>query len=344
MQNELLSPRELLDEKGLLTEEGWARRPLWRYDRKKINAPWHRIKEWDYYAVISHDHGYGITFTISDLSYIALTAVCWLDFNRGDFVQLDTMKFLTRGNTGFPPSSGAGDIQFRDKTIEMSFKIRGNNRILTVDAPSFAWNGQKGLAGEITLFQDPAMDSMTIATSWENQRKAFYYNQKINCMPAEGTIKLGNLNCEFSPPDSMGCLDWGRGNWTYKNRWYWGSLSAIIDGKPFGLNLGYGFSDRSSATENVIIFDGKVHKLGEVVFHLDESDYMKPWKILDDENRLDLDFIPVVDRNSAVDFRLIKSIQHQVFGRFSGKAVLDSGESVTLDNVLGFAEDVYNQW
>ncbi len=344
MQNEITSPMELLDEKGFLTEDGWARRPLWRYNRNKVNAPWHRIKEWDYYAIIDHSNNHGITFTISDLSYIALTAVCWLDFNRKDFVQLDTMKFLTRGRTGFPPSSDTGDIHFRDKKIEMSFSIRGSNRILTVDAPSFTWNGRKGLSGEITLFQDPDMESMTIATSWEHQRKAFYYNQKINCMPAEGTIKIGNKSYTFSNADAMGCLDWGRGNWTYKNRWYWGSLSAMVEGKPFGLNLGYGFSDRSRATENVIIHNGKIHKLDQVTFHFDEHDYMKPWKITDNDNRLNLDFTPVVDRNSAVNFKLIKSIQHQVFGRFSGTAILDGGDTATLDNILGFAEDVFNQW
>ncbi len=68
---------------------------------------------------------------------------------------------------------------------------------------------------------------------------------------------------------AFGTLDWGRGNWTYKNRWYWGSASSLLDGEPIGWNLGYGFSDRTPATENMIFYQGTAHKLDEVTFHMD---------------------------------------------------------------------------
>jgi hypothetical protein len=42
--------------------------------------------------------------------------------------------------------------------------------------------------------------------------------------------------------------------------------------------------------------------------------------------------------------KLIKSDQHQVFGRFTGKAVLDSGTVVAVKDLLGFAEKVENKW
>jgi hypothetical protein len=41
---------------------------------------------------------------------------------------------------------------------------------------------------------------------------------------------------------------------------------------------------------------------------------------------------------------IIKSDQHQVFGRFTGKAVLDSGETIALRDFMGFAEKVENRW
>ncbi|MCP4138273.1 MAG: DUF2804 family protein [bacterium] len=51
MQHEITRPCELLNENGLLKEPGWARQPLWRYDREKIQASRMRIKEWDYYSL-----------------------------------------------------------------------------------------------------------------------------------------------------------------------------------------------------------------------------------------------------------------------------------------------------
>jgi len=34
----------------------------------------------------------------------------------------------------------------------------------------------------------------------------------------------------------------------------------------------------------------------------------------------------------------------QVFGHFSGKAILDNGQEIRVRNLLGFAEKVYNRW
>ena len=36
--------------------------------------------------------------------------------------------------------------------------------------------------------------------------------------------------------------------------------------------------------------------------------------------------------------------QHQVFGYFSGKAILDNGTVVEFKDFLGFAEKVHNKW
>ncbi|MBQ6592089.1 MAG: DUF2804 family protein, partial [Solobacterium sp.] len=38
------------------------------------------------------------------------------------------------------------------------------------------------------------------------------------------------------------------------------------------------------------------------------------------------------------------SDQHQVFGRMSGKAVLDDGTVIVLEDVLCFAEKVHNKY
>jgi hypothetical protein len=71
---------------------------------------------------------------------------------------------------------------------------------------------------------------------------------------------------------------------------------------------------------------------------------MKIWKFTSNDDRLQLDFTPLVDRNSALNLGIIKSIQHQVFGYFSGKVALDDGSVLQLNNFLGFAEDVLNHY
>ena len=72
----------------------------------------------------------------------------------------------------------------------------------------------------------------------------------------------------LDPADSFAVLDWGRGVWTYHITWYWASASGLVDGVPFGFNLGYGFGNTSAATENMLFYSGKAHKLSRVRFKI----------------------------------------------------------------------------
>ena len=344
-QQKITGPCDLLDDNGFLIKPGYATRAFWRYDRKKIKAGWYRIKEWDYYAVLSMEDGYGITFTMADMGYMGSAAVCWLDFKEKTFKQQGATLNLPKGKMGFPAEPDKGDVAFHHEKMNLQYRISGSQRIIQIDAPAFVGRrGEKGLKGELSLYQDPDMDSMVIATSWEENRKAFYYNQKTNCMPANGFITLGDRTYEFKPESCFGVLDWGRGYWTYKNRWYWGSASGLLKGHPLGWNLGYGFSDRSPATENMLFYKHKAHKLEEVTFHINTDDYLAPWTFTSSDGRFEMDFHPILDRTTNMEVMFLKSIQHQVFGTFTGKVVLDDGTVLRVENFLGFAEDVLNWW
>ncbi len=345
MQKEIYAPLELLGNDGTLQIEGWARQPFWNYDRKKIKASPFRIKEWDYYSILSPGGRFGLTLTMSDLGYAGLFAVCFLDFKNRSFHQVDTISLLPLGRTGFPAGSDEGRICFGDKKLSMVFEYKKGLRTLAFQAPGFHnHEGDEGLEGSIILAQPQMLESMNIATSWTKNRTAFYYNRKINCMPAAGGFSIGKKRYTFDPSLDFGALDWGRGRWTYENRWYWGSGSGYVQGAPFGWNIGYGFSDRTPASENALFYAGKAHKLESVEFHIDESDYTKPWRFSSSDGRFEMDFKPLVDRNSAMKLGPVKSVQHQVFGEYSGTAILDDGKKIVIENFLAFAEDVYNRW
>lgn len=188
---------------------------------------------------------------------------------------------------------------------------------------------------------------MVICTPFDKPG-CFYFNQKINCMRARGQVQLGEKTYVFDPADSFGVLDWGRGVWTYHNTWYWGSASGQVDGVPFGWNIGYGFGDTSAASENMLFYGGKAHKLSQVRFHIPQregrDDFLSPWCFTSDDGRFEMDFAPILDRAACTDVKLIKSDQHQVFGRFTGTALLDDGTPVRVKDFLGFAEKVENKW
>jgi hypothetical protein len=340
MQTECTAPGNLLNDTGELNARGWARHPVARYNRERIAAPWFRVKEWDYYCVLAS--GYGIALTISDVGYLADISVSWLDFETHTEVTETIMKPLSRGSLNLPRSVDEGDVAYHDKHGEVRFTRNPASRVLSIDFPGF--DHGRGIRGSLRLDQDPGQERMVIMTPFANAPKAFYYNQKLNCMPATGTITVGGVEYAFSSETDSGVLDWGRGVWPYRTMWYWGSGSGHVGGHSFGFNVGYGFGDTSAATENVLFWDGHIHKLEHVEFQIPPDSFLKPWKFVSSDHRFDIDFEPTLDRHARTDIGILKTVQHQVFGTFTGIALLDDGTPVRLDRFPGFAEKVLNRW
>lgn len=337
--HEVTKVQELLKPDGSLREPGWSRQLYQVYEREKIKVPKLRIKEWDYYLVMSKD--FGAAFTISDDGYIGLQSVSFLDFTKPWEKTTTILNPFPLGKFNLPTTSKEGKTVYRDKRLHMEFKVTEGKRRIRCKFNDFM--DKKKFSCDITL-TEPRMDSMVIATPWKEDRKAFYYNQKINCMPARGVIRLDDKEYRFDPKTDFGTLDWGRGVWTYRNRWYWASGNGRVNGKPFGFNLGYGFGDTSAASENMIFYDGKGHKLADVAFHIPKEGYMGKWVITSSDLRFEMDFVPVLDRAASMNALLVKTDQHQVFGKMSGRAVLDDGTVLEIKDLLCFAEDVYNQY
>ena len=339
-----LTPGPLLDEKGHLTEAGYATSLVKRYERSAIKGGALRIKEWDYYCAISGD--IVLALTIADNSYMSLDSVSLLNLSTGFQHTWSAMGVMTLGKRGFPATSVKGDVTVETPKYALRFENDGEKRVLTARVDNF--KDGKPLTARLTLTDVPR-DSMVIATPFPAKATAFYYNQKINCLRAEGDVTYDGQTHLFRPEDSFAVLDWGRGVWTYANTWYWGSASGLVDGVRFGMNLGYGFGDTSKASENMLFYDGVAHKLEEITFHIPQTadgkdDFLKPWQITSSDDRLNLTFTPLLDRASCTSAVVIESDQHQVFGRFDGVAILDDGTRLNINHLTGFAEKVKNRW
>ena len=341
MQHEITESKSLLDKQGNIAEPGWSRHLLSKYRREDVRASNLRLKEWDYY-LITNGH-IGLALTIADNGYMGMDSFSFLQFDEGWEITKSPMRFMTLGKTGLPNTSVKGDSQIITKDYFIIIKNDGKGKRI-IDFQMQNFNKYRDIKGHITLFDEPD-ESMVIATPFK-KNKHFYYNQKINCMRAEGEVKFGDKTYSFVPTDSFGTLDWGRGVWTYHNTWYWGSASGEVEGVPFGWNIGYGFGDASAATENLFFYNGKVHKLDQIEFHIpgNEKDFMSPWKFTSNDGRFEMDFVPVLDRSALTDFKILKSDQHQVFGHFSGTAILDNGKKIKISDFFGFAEKVENKW
>lgn len=344
---------ELLNDKGELNCPGFSKTMVQKYDRSKIKASGFKIKEWDYYLI--HNDKYAIALTIADNSYMGMLSASVIRFEEPTekttsiitlfpFGKLNT-DLNTKEKLNMPTNSAVGDIAVKHKNCDIRFIHDGKTRKLYCHMPNFD-NGTP-VTIDLTLSEEPK-ESMVIATPFDKNKKAFYFNQKIVGFKAEGTVIVGEEEIKFNKKNSLALLDWGRGVWTYKNTWYWGAGMQNIDGKLFGFNIGYGFGNTEKATENMLFYDGVAHKLEDVTFNIPtldgKDDFMSPWTFTSSDKRFEMEFTPIIDRHSDTNLLILRSNQHQVFGYFNGYATLDNGTKIEIKNLLGFAEKVYNKW
>jgi hypothetical protein len=344
MQIELTEKEKLLDSRGQLVQVGWSRQPLLDcnleharfYDLRYFQR--FRIKRWDYYAIFTPRTFFSAT--IADLGYAGNIFVYILDYASNELHEEGLVIPFSRG-LQLPRNSHQGTSVFQDKHASLRFAVLPEGRRIQVDWPAFC--AGRGIFADILLHQTPDHESMTIVIPIKQHR--FYYNRKMNCLPAEGSLQYGDLQENLSPESCLGSLDWGRGVWEYKSFWNWASASGFLpDGQTIGLNLGCGFGDLTAATENCLVLNGKVHKLAQVGFTYLSPDFMHPWKFTDSEGRLDLEFIPFKERLAKTNLGIIFSEVHQIFGRYSGTVSTDDNRIIEINNLIGFAEQHQARW
>ena len=341
--HEITARGPLLDAQGNLREPGWARHLLPEYRREDIKAPKFRIKEWDYYLVVGDD--FAVAFTISDDGYIGLQSVSLLELGEAPWEHTETiLNVLPMGKLKLPASSESGVTEYKDKRLHMKFEVQ-EDLSRRIRCKFLDFHEKCPFHCDIVLTPPPSpAESMVIATPWDKD-KHFYYNQKIGTLRASGWAEWKGKQYRFDPAHDFGTLDWGRGVWTYDNTWFWGAGNCDLDGHAFGFNIGYGFGNTKAASENVLFYDGKVHKLDDVTFHLPASgNYTDPWTFSSSDGRFEMEFVPILDRAAKLDFKVLVSDQHQVFGRMSGRAILDDGTELQIRDVLCFAEQVHNRY
>jgi hypothetical protein len=344
MQTELTQTGVLLDTQGRLSQVGWSRQPL--LDCNLENAHFYslklfqrfRIKRWDYYAVFTPQRFFSAT--IADLGYAGNIFVYVLDLATGELHEEGLVVPLSKGIT-LPRNSDQGESIFEDQQARLTFQVVPAGRHVLVSWPGF--HGGRGISADILFQQTPDHESMTIVIPIGVRR--FYYNRKINCLRAEGSLRYGDVNENLSPINCLGSLDWGRGVWEYQSFWNWASASGFLpDGRTVGLNLGCGFGDLSAATENCLVLNGKIHKLDKVKFGYDLRNFMQLWRFTDSDDRLNLVFTPFKERIAKTNLGIIFSEVHQMLGKYSGVVRTDEGEIIHIHDLIGFAEEHQARW
>jgi len=331
LQREITAAGDLLDERGHLQRAGWSRGARQFYQQERVQVRRQRLKEWEHTTVLTPD--YAISLTLTHLGVIGAAHVEVTRLSDGEAASGMDIFVARRGV--LPPSPYVGKV-FEKHTRRVQFDIGPESR-------SVRFSFGKRLSGHIELSAPGPYDGLSVATPFDDPG-FFFYEYKVPDQRATGWIDVGGDLHTLPDGETQAIMDWGRGAWPKRSRWLWGWGAGRCGGGHVSLNLGGGFGDMRAATENAIVVDGVLHKLGEVSWKYDPMRRDEPWRFEDDAGRLSLHFEPGCHHEVRTWLGIWSARLDKVFGHFSGTAVLDDGTRLQLDDIPGFAEEMSQRW
>jgi len=327
-EREITEPVDLCLPSGRLNPAavGWSRVPLHRPNLRG----WGRGKRWEYWGIVTPELVVGLT--VSSIDYAGVQSVYALDRATGEETVRDAVVPLARGVV-LPPSCGVGRAHVAADGLRIDLEeVDQGTRILArtdeVDLDLLALRG-------------PGHQSMAVVVPWSE--RTFQYTVKDVGRPASGRATVRGTAYDIDPTTSFAVLDHGRGRWPYSITWNWGAGFGTLGGHAFALQLGGKWTDGTGSTENAVTVDGVVHKIGdELSWDYDRADWTRPWRISGPS--LDLAFRPFHERAARTNLLVVASETHQCFGHYDGWVLGPDGDRMTVEGIVGWAEEARNRW
>ena len=309
---EIERPQELLDCNGCIIQDGWARRPVWHFDRKLVCHPLVNIKEWDRY-LITDDAGKWLIITIANqIGKKAVHSITYVDFESRSVFNLK--KKHGAGEKSILPQSTTTDYEsgFSCSEMRTAFIRRGDVSNIMLCAPYFDIQGfGKGITARFILDHNPDVETYVTAHALSRSRKSFLLNGVSTCIPVHGILRRGDQTDEIVQSNVHAAFDWGRGKFTTKPM-----FKAIFNSGTFGLCM----TDTSSCA---LFADGRIHIVDDVSIEFSE----KGFSVRSKDGRLEISLENGICRQDSSAL--------QVFGSIQGTASFGKGREVRFDNVPG---------
>ena len=332
---------------------GWSRQVL---HTANLRGRWGRTKRWDYWAILAGDWAIGLVY--ADVDYLGIAEVWWCHLPTGETGGRAANVPGARG-ISLPDRPGSTPLRYQSSKIELA---------LTDDADGTtvaAWwkeedKSRSSLNARIELPE--GHESLNVVIPWSARQ--FQYTSKHQARPAHGTLEVGGHVVHFGSSaasvavdseveheqhlvdDAWGVLDVGRGRWPYETRWNWGGgAGRSAEDAVVGIQIGGRWTEGTGFTENGVIVDGILTKIGEeLAWEYDWDEPLHGWHVCHPDGSLDLRLTPIYDKHTEVKAVVMGTEVHQVFGTWSGHITTDAGDVHHLDGISGFAEESRSRW
>jgi hypothetical protein len=333
-ERELTEPVDLCTPDGAALNPsacGWSRTPL---HRANLDGCVGRNKRWDYWAVLAGDIVVSLVF--ANIDYAGLADVWWADLRTGE----RGGRGVVRDSSEFVLPERPGTSPLRISRDELMLELSDNENGTRLRAQWIDDDHGPG-ALDVTVQSPVGHESLNVVVPWSDE--LFNYTSKHQARPASGLLVVGTREIPIggAAGDAWGVLDVGRGRWPAQITWNWGGGAGRCREHIVGVQVGGKWTEGTGFTENGIIVDGRLTKLGsELSWHYDWDEPLQPWHVVDPGGQLDIVLTPRLDKFTPGK----AGGTHQVFGTWSGTARTDDGTVLEFDALQGFAEEARQDW
>jgi Domain of unknown function (DUF2804), C-terminal/Domain of unknown function (DUF2804), N-terminal len=190
---------------------------------------------------------------------------------------------------------------------------------------------------EMSFYQD--LDKIKpLAVSLPVGQRHYFYTHK-SPGPIEGEMKIGKETVKFHADRDSGTMDEHRNYYPLPNQWAFGCFSGFDKkGRLISVNMCDNvIEDQKTWNENCFWAGNEISYLGPISFEFDRKNPQKPWKMKDDEGRLNLVMTPD-GGNKPIVIPPAGFSYYQKCGSFKGTIIDDSGIEHNIDGALGETE------
>ena len=340
---ELTQAVPILDGHGDVAARGWARHPIMIFERAAVPAARaDRVREWDFYAV--HAPDFAVVVTLAKIRFAEAGTFVIASVSVQDLVNhTQPQKALLLadptpepdGLVDFAPRPG-GAYRVEDASGFLAYEGDAAQRVIRFDFGD-------ALRGELTLATPPD-ESVALVTPWP-EPGFFFYEDKALPLAAQGSVTAAGVTYALPVGRSFAVMDWVRAVVPTEIRWQWAYAMGVVDGRRVALNLGTVYGDESAGTPNGVLVDGVLHKLDRVAW-TPADDASAPWRFISDDGRVDVALTPshAYRETQDLDLGFYTTSLVKPYGVWSGTVVLDDGEPLVIDGLIGAAEEVHTTW
>lgn len=279
-----------------------------------------------------------ICVTGSDwLLAVAIADIRYANSGFAYLYRFDTNQTVSRGlllpgalGCQMSDSPSKGEARQHFGTYKVAIKTCPTNWLLSIDT--------KELKANLIIEKSSQMPLALCAPTGYN---GWTYTEKSNALAVSGSLELQGKALDLT--QALAGYDFSAGFMRRQTSWRWASISAVVAGKAFGLNMAAGVNE-TGLCENALWFDGQIQHLSPATFVFDRKDDKKPWQVSSLCGEIQLEFQPLYCRQEKVNIGLLASNFRQYVGLYSGFIQLHDGSTLALNSIKGLAEDHYAKW